>query len=117
MEDVATLIFGGEKATEFFIHGEGATLGFAQGPERALFAALLFDGVQAYIRCREEGLEGRETELREANDWVQRKGDDYVFSFENVCLALGICPEYMRFGLANAGNAILKTRRERQAVY
>jgi hypothetical protein len=113
-DDYGSLVFGGARATEFFVDGDGSMLGYAHGPERALFAALLFDGIQHYLRCRVQE-EAQEKELVEAREWVHAKGDDYVFSFENVCQALGICPEFMRLGLVNAGTAILKTRRQRQA--
>jgi hypothetical protein len=76
--------------------------GYAHGPERALMSALLFDGVQAYMSYllaqRRRGT-GR---LHEAYRWVTDRSNDYIFSFNNVCESLGIDPEFLRFGLANA---------------
>jgi hypothetical protein len=79
--------------------------GYARGPERALIAALLFDGVQAYMNygCTEEGR--KRSRFREAFLWVHTKGSEYVFSFDNVCEALGIDAEFLRLGLANACNS------------
>ena len=64
-------------------------------------SALLFDGVQAYISfCgAKSGL--TRSRYQEAFNWVNGTENDYVFSFENVCDAVGIDPEYLRLGLAN----------------
>jgi len=76
--------------------------GFARGPERALMSALLFDGVQAYINYAGANSEAARLKYREAFSWVNRVGEDYVFSFDCVCEALGIDPQYLRLGLLNA---------------
>jgi hypothetical protein len=80
----------------------GHQRGFARGPERALMSALLFDGVQAYmgylLNTKRKGT-GR---LHEAYRWVTDSSSDYVFSFNNVCESLGIDPDFLRYGLANA---------------
>ena len=79
--------------------------GYARGPERALLSALLFDGIQAYMTYALHA-EGREKgECREAYLWVHATDSEYVFSFESVCEALGIDPEYLRLGLINAVNS------------
>ena len=76
--------------------------GFAKGPERTLMAAVLFDGLQAYMSyiCA-KGRDAR-TRHREAFNWVNSKDDQYVFSFESVCEGLGINPQFLRMGLSNA---------------
>lgn len=75
--------------------------GFARGPERALMAALLFDGIQTYINLAD--CEGRvlKSRWREAAYWVHSDGGDYVFAFDNVCEALGIDADFLRCGLIN----------------
>lgn len=82
------------------------SLGYATGPERALMSALLFDGVQSYMNhiCSTESAD--RSKNREAYLWVHNRDNDYVFSFENVCEALGIDPEYLRLGIANACNSL-----------
>jgi len=75
--------------------------GYASGPERELMSALLFDGVQAYMTCQSK----HEDRYKEAVNWVHTKCKDYVFSFENVCEALGLDPEYLRYGLLNAAGS------------
>jgi len=89
--------------------------GYAVGPERALLSALLFDGIQSFIAyALARGAKERCT-FSEAYRWVTDPGSDYTFSFNNVCEALGVNPEYLRYGLLNASNSLLsevsKTRR------
>lgn len=81
--------------------------GYARGPERALMAALLFDGVVGYMQyaCSRARLSGAESRYKEAFTWVQRRGGEYVFSFDNVCEGLGINPDGLRYGLLNACNS------------
>lgn len=91
------------------------TTGYANGPERALMSALLFDGVQAYMCYVLSDGTKKGSRYREAFTWVNTKGKEYVFSFDSVCEGLGIDPEFLRFGLANASNsqreALSKSRR------
>ncbi|MGA1191848.1 MAG: hypothetical protein ACO3XO_06170 [Bdellovibrionota bacterium] len=79
--------------------------GYAQGPERNLLSAILFDGIQAYMNyvCAEK--ESEQSQYEEAVQWVFRCDDDYVFSFRSVCEGLGVNPEYLRSGLLNAANS------------
>jgi hypothetical protein len=75
--------------------------GFASGPERELVVAILFDAIQAFLSGENgQGDQGR-ARYREAFLWIENKEDNYVFSFDNVCEALGIDPDYLRFGLLN----------------
>lgn len=78
-------------------------LGYAQGPVRSLMAAILFDGIQAYMNFVYETSNGREPKrYREAYKWVHDQKNGYIFSFDNVCEGLGIEPDWLRLGLANA---------------
>lgn len=79
--------------------------GHAQGPVRALMAALLFDGVQAYIGYVTHASCRSIARHKEAFHWVNRKGSEYIFSFDSVCEGLGIDPEYLRYGLLNTCSA------------
>lgn len=98
---------GSSRRTQLFVlddilsHGEG----YARGPERALLSALLFDGIQSYMSYACAQSEEHRERYVEAYNWVHRQGTDYVFSFEAVCEALGVNPEYLRLGLANASNS------------
>ncbi|WKZ56616.1 MAG: hypothetical protein QY326_07755 [Bdellovibrionota bacterium] len=76
--------------------------GYAKGPERALLSAVLFDGVQAYMSHAFAGSSRKRSKYREAYHWVHSNNDEYVFSFDNCCDALGVNPEALRYGLMNA---------------
>ena len=55
-------------------------------PEHKLMSALLSDGIQAYVDAINKGLE-----QDEAFEWVESENDEeYIFSFEQVCTALGL---------------------------
>ncbi|NDC38489.1 MAG: hypothetical protein EBZ48_10610 [Proteobacteria bacterium] len=94
---------------------ESSEEGFAKGPERTLLAAVLFDGLQAYMSyvCA-KGREARKR-YREAFNWVNSKDDQYIFSFENVCEGLGINPQFLRVGLSNAcASQVVDRKRSRR---
>ncbi len=70
------------------------------GGERKLMAALLSDGVQAYLDQAVNLVRGGGNSRIDAIEWVENKDPVYIFSFDNVCAGLGINPEYLRVGLA-----------------
>ena len=85
------------------------------GGERRLMAALLSDGVEAYIG---KVLSQREADPRNSDikEWVETKDSTYVFSFDNVCSCLGIDPDYLRLGLARYVSSIKDKRDHGQRV-
>jgi hypothetical protein len=70
--------------------------GRAQQGERLLLLAVLQDAVDTYRRCRGS----RDPEARllfdETRAWVESRDHDTVFSFESLCDALDIDPDYLR---------------------
>ena len=99
---------------EQLVDSEG---GYARGPERALLAALLFDGVQAFLNYVAASSEGVKAKYREAYNWITRRGDDYIFDFESVCEALGIDSNYLRLGLINTCVSGLQNRRKNRRTF
>ena len=71
-----------------------------QGGERKLMAALLSDGIEAYIHRVTSPTFGRRPDADDVVEWVHTKDESYVFGFDSVCNCLGINPDYLRFGLA-----------------
>lgn len=70
-----------------------------RGGERKLMAALLSDGVEAYVaQCTSTNSNLSSSKI-DAREWVDTQDQDYVFSFDNVCECLGINAEYLRLGL------------------
>ena len=68
-------------------------------PEKRLMLAVLEDA----ILCFQEHPAARQGKRKQSFDHVRRwlfdAGDDWVFSFENVCSALLMEPQYIRDGL------------------
>ena len=98
--DAAEMSFAGVPTViaEEIYNGEK---GYAIGPVRSLMSALLFDGVQSYMMYESGGGNSGKKKNREAFNWVHSRAKEYIFSFDNVCEALGIDPEYLRCGLSN----------------
>ena len=68
-------------------------------PEKVLLRAILEDaihGFQKYHAARDRA--GRER-FHEAEKWLMHSGNDWIFSFDNVCELLGLDPQYVRRGL------------------
>lgn len=88
-------------------------LGYAKGPVRGLMAAILFDGVQTYMNYVHEIEQGRDgKKFKEAHNWVHDRESSYIFSFNNVCEGLGVEPDWLRFGLANATQSTTESVRK-----
>ena len=70
-------------------------------PEKALMLAVLEDAVwciQKYAECSK----GRGKRLfNEARDWILDEDEDWLFSFNNICDALGLKPTYLRRALSD----------------
>ena len=78
--------------------------------ERVLMFAVLRDAVSCYqdhvlAKCKRK----RQMHL-EAEEWILDKDRSHLFSFENLCEALGYDPEYMRAGLFRWKEAALQRR-------
>jgi hypothetical protein len=68
-------------------------------PEKALVAAILEDAVHEYRKySRARDAKGKER-FRAAEKWIMHRGNDWIFSFDNVCDLLRLDPEYVRRGL------------------
>ena len=80
-------------------------------PEKRLMLALLEDA----INCYQDNLisrSGKKKRLFEDTEqWVLRTDGDWIFSFDNVCDALGLNPEYVRRGLLRWKERSQKARR------
>src|SRR6266496_2143147 len=68
-------------------------------PEKRLMLAILEDA----IHCFQDNLFTRNVRgkrlCEEAEEWIVEADGDWVFSFENICEALGFNPAYVRQGL------------------
>ena len=75
--------------------------GGSKDGERRLMAALLSDGIEAYItQASGVSVDSRRQKGKfDAAEWIETTDSSYVFSFDNVCASLGINPQYLRLGL------------------
>ena len=67
--------------------------------EKLLMFAILEDAVESYMKYLHAATRPKQRRFREAEDWIERRDKRWLFSFDNVCEALNIDPEYMRRGL------------------
>lgn len=61
--------------------------------------AVLDDAIEGYKRYLKSSTKKGQNRFREAEEWIDRRDKLWLFSFDNVCEALDIDPEYMRRGL------------------
>jgi len=73
-------------------------------PEKNLLVAILTDAVHDYRKyAKVRDREGRER-FREAEEWIMGGGNDWIFSFNNVCELLDLDPDYVRRGILESKN-------------
>ena len=68
-------------------------------PEKRLMLAVLEDGVLCFQDNAWAQTGKRKKLFEDAEDWILEAGDDWVFSFVNICETCGIHPQYLRNGL------------------
>ena len=60
---------------------------------------ILYDAIQVLLSSHPLGHGDDARRYREAVWWIESLDNDYIFSFESVCEALGIDADYLRAGL------------------
>jgi hypothetical protein len=68
-------------------------------PEKRLMLALLEDAIHCFRDNLLPQTARKKKLFDETEAWILEKDGDWVFSFDQVCEALGFTPEYMRQGL------------------
>mgnify|MGYP003290705366 CR=1 FL=1 len=69
-------------------------------PELRLMAAVLEDAISSLSIKPHPATARQRKELEDARHWFAAEDDDeWIFSFRNICEALGIDPAYLRRGL------------------
>lgn len=91
---------------DFFVGDPDATNRFVESlqqkalsGEKLLLLAVLMDAVDCYKSNRNSKDRKKRVLFVEAEAWLFGREDDAIFSFNNVCEALGFDPEYLRAGL------------------
>lgn len=79
-----------------------------QEPERRLMLAVMEDGVSTFQNnVLNETPEGR-TLVHETEEWILRKDDRYVFSWDTICHIIGLDSDCLRNGLMNWRERLLQ---------
>jgi hypothetical protein len=68
-------------------------------PEKALLLAILQDAIDSFLKYRGARDKVGKERFQEAKQWILETGNDWIFSFDNVCELLGIDPQFLRRGL------------------
>lgn len=85
-------------------------------PEKNLLIAILQDAIHDYRKyCRARDPEGK-GHFREAQKWIMAGGNNWIFSFNNICELLGLDPDYIRRGLNEPDADRTKQRENRKSL-
>lgn len=68
-------------------------------PEKRLMLAVLEDGIACFQQYATASRPKGRTLFQEAQEWILDKEDGGLYSFANICDALGFDPDYLREGL------------------
>jgi hypothetical protein len=68
-------------------------------PEKALLLAVLEDAIGCFLEYHSAQDRIGKERFQEAEEWIMQTGDEWILSFENICLLLGLDAEYLRRGL------------------
>jgi hypothetical protein len=80
-------------------------------PEKRLMLAVLEDAVHCFQDNVTAESDAKKKLFAEAEEWFLYKSNDWAFSFENICDALGLNPEYVHRGLLRWKQKTLTTYR------
>ena len=83
------------------------------GESRLLFA-VLEDAVHCYTVAARSGRPCHQLALDEARQWVNTRGDRYLFSFDSICRVFDLEPELLRDRLNSLGGATMRPCRFRK---
>jgi hypothetical protein len=86
-------------------------------PELRLMAAVLEDAISCLSIDFRSATARQRKQLEEVRQWFAAEGEsEWIFSFKNICEALGINPPYLRRGLIQSSAAAEKNPAARRAV-
>jgi len=115
MEEKALAVFQPDVLIESQFHAT-QTRQLPLDPERVLMLAVLRDAVSCYQDHVGARNKLKRSLHREAEEWIFDRDRSHLFSFDNLCEALGYDPDYMRSGLCRWKEAALERQRVKDAV-
>lgn len=84
-------------------------------PEKKLMCAILEDAINCYRNnLLAQSVKGKSL-FEETKAWIAAVDSDWIFSFDNVCEALGFNPEYVRQGLLRWADKYRQKHFDREA--
>jgi hypothetical protein len=88
---------------------------FHLDPERVLMLAVLQDAVVCFQEYFGATCKRKMTLYTDAEQWLLDDDRSYLFSFENICEALGFEPDYLRQGLMRWKETVLARNKGRHS--
>jgi hypothetical protein len=82
-------------------------------PERRLMMAVLQDAVDCFQRYAAASHPAGQALFQEAEEWIWEEKNNRLFAFKNICEVLGFDPEYLRTGLMDWKDRMIKGMAER----
>ena len=79
-------------------------------PEKRLMLAVMEDAIATFQKSVHGETRRQRRLLRETEEWINSMDTSWPFSFENICVALDIEPDYLRFGLLRWKGTLLVQR-------
>lgn len=67
--------------------------------EKELMLAVLEDAIKNFQRYNRRRNEKERKQFQEAQGWIRGRDEDWLFSFDTICAALDLDPDYLRRGL------------------
>lgn len=68
-------------------------------PEKMLMCAVLEDAIARFQKFSSASNAHGQMAFKEAEEWLMREKSEWLFSFEQICEALSLDPNYIRAGL------------------
>lgn len=106
-EDLTDLLINDEILNDFDFHFSNSTL-FPNSPEKELMTNVLLVGVIDY-------LSSKKSEFEAGKKWIfESEGEDWLYSFQNICFVLGIGQENFKKGVINLRNSPQRLERAKK---
>lgn len=93
-----TMLFGVDELAAYEYRKTSERRSFFE-PEKRLLYAVLEDAVLCFQRFANGTSRGEKQLFQEAADWIFKRDDSVVLSFEFICEICGFDPDFLRMGL------------------
>ena len=91
-------------------HDRNSRARHLDGEARLLFA-VLEDAIRCYTHAARNSHRSNRRSMNELDEWVNTRGDRYLFSFDSICTVFDIDPELLRRQLNSMATVNFRPRR------